>query len=96
MMCISTIWQVDACFVVAVNIVRKLNICIIAIETYIFLMANCLIKLLLPCPGSKYWVQSAVLPLTDWVALEVKAALMGLGFIIYLNINFHNHSLYVL
>ena len=45
-------------------------------------MANCLIILLLPCPGSKNWVQSAVLLLTIWVALEIKAALMGLGFII--------------
>lgn len=66
---------------VAVNIVSKSNIGIVAVETF-FLMANCLIILLLPCPESKNWVQSAVLLLTIWVALEIKAALMGLGFII--------------
>lgn len=78
---IPAIWYIDACFVVAVNIVSKLNICIVAIETvFFFLMTSCLITLPLPCSGSN-WVQSAVLLLTSGVALDIKATLIGLGFI---------------
>lgn len=75
------IWCIDACFVVTVNIVSKLNICIIAIETHFFFpVASCLITLPLPWPVSN-WVQSAVLLLTSWGALDIKSILIGLGFI---------------